>query len=592
VYRVVHAVVGYFDVEAQVRSGRVQLLTVPGFIDELLQHAQTAARGGDREIARRRYECALYLLRTSEDSVHAPTILRRVGRLYVDDGDYGAAADCIVASVAVAESLGDPGAVAHATNVLAISHWQRGDLEKAEQWYLEARRLAERVGDAKLIAVIEQNLGFVANARGEIGLALDHFQKSLREYQALGLSRHAGPLLNQIGMAHADLEQWEAAAAAYDAAIQSSENASDGATTMAARTNRVEMLIALRDFDRARGESNRLLEDAESARDSHVLAETYKLLGVIAVETNALSEAEHYLDLAQSIAVERGDYMLAAEALRELAECHATRGESRAALSALTTAHRLFEEADGHRAIGDIVGQLERLENRFLQVVEQWSESIESKDRYTLGHCRRVSTYACAVARDMGLDEASLFWFRVGALLHDVGKLTVPSEILNKPSALDPRERALLERHPQAGVELLADVAFPPEVFAMIRAHHERWDGTGYPDRLAGAGIPIAARILCVADVYDALTTDRPYRNGYTRDHALGLMRRDEGRVFDPDVLARFERVVRMLPEQRASSDRSRPITGAIEASTLTRVGFGHDDRPAPRWLHPEPNAD
>lgn len=573
------------------RSGRLELLTVSGLINELLQHAQSAARAGDREISRRRYECALYLLRSPEDAVHAPTILRRVGRLYVDDGDFSAAADCIVASVAVAESLGEVGAVAHATNVLAISYWQRGDLEKAEQWYLEARRLAARVGDAKLIAVIEQNLGFVANARGDIPVALQHFQESLHQYQALGLSKHAGPLLNQIGMAHADLEQWDAASAAYDAAIRSSEDASDGATTMAARTNRVEMWIALRDFERARAESNRLVIDAELAHDRRVLAETYKLLGVIAAETDELGDAEQYLDMSQSLAVELGDFMLAAEGLRELAECRARRGQSRAALHALTAAHRLFEEADGRRAMGDIVGQMERLENRFLQVVEQWSETIESKDRYTLGHCRRVSTYACAVARDMGLDDASLFWFRVGALLHDVGKLTVPSEILNKPSALDPRERALLERHPQAGVELLADVEFPPEVFAMIRAHHERWDGTGYPDRLAGVEIPIAARILCVADVYDALTTDRPYRRGYTREHALSLMRQDEGRVFDPDVLARFERVVRMLPDQRHSSDRSRPITGALEASTM-RVAHMPDEHVVPRWVHREPNAD
>jgi len=564
-----------------------RLADVTGLIEGLLQHAKDAAQKGHREIARQRYECALYLIRSPDDAPHAPMILRRIGRLYVDDGDYGAAVDCVVASIAVAEALGEEGAIAHATNVLAISHWQRGDLEKAEEWYGEARRLAEIVGDWKLFAVVEQNLGLVANARGEIPLALEHFRKSLLKYRELGLAEHAGPLLNQIGMAHADLEQWDDASAAYEQAIHSSERVSDAGTTMAARTNRIEMWIALREFGRARGEAHRLLLEAEAASNRRVLAETYKLLGVISCETNALGEAEQYLDLAQSLALERGDFMLAAEALRELAECHATRGESRAALHALTAAHRMFEDADGRRALGDAVGQLGRLERRFLEVVEQWSESIESKDRYTLGHCRRVSTYACAVARDLGLDEGSLFWFRVGALLHDVGKLTVPSEILNKPSALDPRERALLERHPEAGAELLADVEFPPDVFAMIRGHHERWDGTGYPNRLAGADIPLSARILCVADVYDALTTDRPYRRGYTRDHALGLMRQDEGRVFDPSILARFERVVRMLPEQRLSSDRSRPITSSIEASTLaSAIKEIDEERPAPRWVH------
>jgi putative nucleotidyltransferase with HDIG domain len=177
-------------------------------------------------------------------------------------------------------------------------------------------------------------------------------------------------------------------------------------------------------------------------------------------------------------------------------------------------------------------------------------QSIEAKDAYTLGHCERVADYACAIATELGFDETQLFWFRVGALLHDVGKIAVPAEILNKPGPLTPYERETMESHPLDGVELLRDVEFPWDVIPMIRSHHERWDGHGYPDRLAGEAIPLAARILCVADVYDALTSHRPYRRAYEPADALRLMQGDMGRHFDPDILSRFFPIVPQLTER------------------------------------------
>ena len=155
------------------------------------------------------------------------------------------------------------------------------------------------------------------------------------------------------------------------------------------------------------------------------------------------------------------------------------------------------------------------LEQRFYDIVSAWARSIESKDPYTLGHCERVADYACAILRALDPDQSTLFWFRIGALLHDVGKINVPTEVLNKPGKLTPEERALMESHPVAGVELLKDVEFPWDVLPMVRSHHERWDGRGYPDRLTGEDIPLNARVLALADVFDALTTDRPYRPAF-----------------------------------------------------------------------------
>ena len=131
-----------------------------------------------------------------------------------------------------------------------------------------------------------------------------------------------------------------------------------------------------------------------------------------------------------------------------------------------------------------------------MKIVRSWGASIESKDPYTQGHSSRVAAIACQLAVANGLAAEELIWFRMGALLHDVGKVAVPIEVLNKRGPLDDAEWKLMARHPVTGVELLEGIEFPWDIPAMIRHHHERWDGTGSPDRLAGEAIPLAARVL------------------------------------------------------------------------------------------------
>jgi putative nucleotidyltransferase with HDIG domain len=158
-----------------------------------------------------------------------------------------------------------------------------------------------------------------------------------------------------------------------------------------------------------------------------------------------------------------------------------------------------------------------------------------------------------------------MFWFRIGALLHDVGKIEVPTEILTKAGPLTDDERRVMERHASAGADLLRDIEFPWDVLPMIRGHHERWDGTGYPDRLAREEIPMTARILCIADVYDALSSDRPYRPGFSRDEALAIMQREVGTAFDPDLFAPFLKVL-MTPGIAARAGERPRMVGYREA--------------------------
>jgi putative nucleotidyltransferase with HDIG domain len=231
--------------------------------------------------------------------------------------------------------------------------------------------------------------------------------------------------------------------------------------------------------------------------------------------------------------------LLKADVAEQEAELFWAQQRHREMLQSLNDAHAFYSQLKAQHRIQNIESRNKALEARFLEMASQWGDSIESKDRYTQGHCERVAFFACVLADSAGFNNRSLFWFRIGALLHDIGKIIVPTEVLNKPGKLTPEEWELMKRHPEAGLELVAEIDFPGDIRAIIRNHHERWDGGGYPDGLAGENIPFAARILCVADVYDALTTTRSYRPGLTHDRAAEIMRSSPGQ-FDPILLETF----------------------------------------------------
>jgi putative two-component system response regulator len=170
--------------------------------------------------------------------------------------------------------------------------------------------------------------------------------------------------------------------------------------------------------------------------------------------------------------------------------------------------------------------------------------SIEAKDPYTEGHCDRLSKYSVSLAEKLGLPEDLRVALRRGGLLHDIGKLAVPEHILLKPGPLTPEERKIMEQHTIAGERICAPLKSFRNVLPIIRHHHEKWDGSGYPDGLKGELIPLTARILQITDIYDALTTDRPYRKALSREKAFAIMREEVKRGWwDWSILDEFEAV-------------------------------------------------
>ncbi len=184
-----------------------------------------------------------------------------------------------------------------------------------------------------------------------------------------------------------------------------------------------------------------------------------------------------------------------------------------------------------------------------LRTIEGLALAIDAKDHTTHNHLHRVRTYAVEIAKDLGLDEQQTDALRAAALLHDIGKLAVPDHIINKPGRLTPAEFEKMKIHPAVGAEILEKVAFPYPVAPIVRAHHEKWNGKGYPDGLKGEEIPIGARILAAIDCLDALASDRQYRKALPLDEAMKKVREESGQSFDPRVVAILERRYRELEE-------------------------------------------
>jgi putative two-component system response regulator len=217
------------------------------------------------------------------------------------------------------------------------------------------------------------------------------------------------------------------------------------------------------------------------------------------------------------------------------------RHELRARLNNITHLNRyrkLVQERE------KVVGEHTQLLSAYDATIAGWSRAMEMRDRETDGHAQRVTELTLRLAREIGISEDDLVHIRRGALLHDMGKLGIPDSILHKTGALTPVEWNIMCQHPQYAYDMLSPIEYLRLALDIPYCHHEKWDGTGYPRGLKGEQIPLSARIFMVADVWDALTTDRPYRRALGEEMALEYLREQSGKHFDPSMVELFCKVM------------------------------------------------
>jgi HD-GYP domain-containing protein (c-di-GMP phosphodiesterase class II) len=224
----------------------------------------------------------------------------------------------------------------------------------------------------------------------------------------------------------------------------------------------------------------------------------------------------------------------------------------------------------------EIQGYIQRLRNAakensdlFLSIIKALAAAIDEKDPYTRGHSERVNQYSVVVAKHMGLSKREIRDVHVASLLHDIGKIGIDDRILLKPSYLTDEEFEIMKKHPTKGANMLTPIKNMRDVIPGLLHHHERFSGGGYPKGLRGKEIPLIARIITVADTFDAMTTNRPYQRAMTTDKALGRLTDLAGDALDPDVVKAFHNAIR----SGKIRNLQRPTEPAAAASTAGQAG-------------------
>jgi putative nucleotidyltransferase with HDIG domain len=203
-----------------------------------------------------------------------------------------------------------------------------------------------------------------------------------------------------------------------------------------------------------------------------------------------------------------------------------------------------------------IAGLSEQAEKMFIQSIWGLVQALEAKDPYAKKHSENVTNYAIGIAQAMNISPRQLEVIRRAGMIHDIGKIGVPDAILSKPGTLTPRERRIIEQHPLIAVRILEKMSFLEQEIAIVRGHHEKWNGQGYPDGLSKTSIPIGARIMALADTFDALTSNRSYHDSRSLDEAVKIMVDSSGYDFDPEVVESLVAWVEKVRSELGKADQ------------------------------------
>lgn len=511
----------------------------------LIEAARQAHLRGAWDEALAGYRSALELLREEDDPSAYADLLRQAGSVHRDRGDLDRARESYEASLAVASRAGLRDREAKVLNTMAIVDMRLGARERAAELFLEARALGEACGDERLVAMVDQNLGILANIQGNAAVALLSYRSALERYRRLGDENTACGALVNMGMAHVDLGEWEDAERCFAEAGEMAERQGDAMKAGLVELNRTELHLRRRRWDAAAESCARSLHVFHRLRSRPAIGEAYKYQGVLYRETGQPELADTHFALSLGLAETSQDRLLQAETQLEWAILHLEEERRQEGILRMNRALAIFRDLQARREVLDIEQRLARLRALYLPAVKAWGGRTEARDPYQAGHSARVAEYSAALAREAGLTEDEVGWVRLGALLHDIGNEAVPEEVLARAGELDADERQIVRVHTIMGDAMAAQLGFPDEVRPAVRSHHEHWAGTGYPDGLAGESIPRAARIVAVAEVYDALTSPRSFRAAYPADEALCMMERDCEGMFDPLLFGVFREMVR-----------------------------------------------
>lgn len=529
------------------RSIRMPELPVPARIMNLKEQLSEA----DRLIGIADFTGAVHLLdevrseaESCGDRETAAIALNRTGRTYSSLGNPELAIRYHLRALAIFENAEDARGLSETYNHIGTIWSEEGNRSEALRFKLQALEAARRSGDVKELSRAYNNIGEEYRLLSRNADAREQYIKSLELDKKAGNMAYEAICLHNLALVSAGEEDYEKARELFERSLSLSSSAIDREMEAETLVFWGESEVKAGRLDLAKPLLCDALARAEVLGSPRILAAALRHMAEYYRKNGDFPNA--FLTLEKFTQIESAK-LNAAQAKRLLAvsieiEMERVREEARRLETEAQELKRRIEEQT--REIQNEKDQALRLRDSAQKTLEDFllalASTIEAKDSYTGGHVERVAGYSLALARKLGLPVSVCRSVYLGAIVHDVGKISVHDLVLNKPGKLDPEELDAMRRHSTTGHDILARIHGLDTASEIALYHHERWDGDGYPRRLRGTDIPLAARIVSLADFWDAIVTDRPYRTAMPRHQALALMASERGKAFDPDLYDLF----------------------------------------------------
>lgn len=485
-----------------------------------------------------------YCRDTSQLDIKAETFTQ-IGQLLAKQGDFDRALGYVQRSIGANRRLKNDRGTCKALRNLGVIYLELGEFEEAEVNYGQAIELAEKIGDDILYADLVNNLGAIMNMKGNREKALKLYSESLRIYEANNQVRKSAYTKNNIAIAHLEQGKDDEAFEYFKEANDIAKSINDASLTLIVNINLADLFLKKGDLTNAKihcQNADAYLQETGLV-NSH-LVEVKRIAGKIAFHEEEFEVSMQFFETALEISRDMGTRFLEAEVLLERGKLQRVMQNHFEALNDLESSYQIYAniKAEGKREQTEqVINSIEKL---YLEIFDSMAKEVDLKDKYTKGHSDRVASLALLLARELGLPTNMLKTIAAAALLHDIGKINIKDEVLKKAGKLTKEEYLHIMKHPELSVELLRAKELPWDIKPYILHHHEKLDGTGYPLGLKGEDIPLGARIICVVDVFDALTSDRVYRSAHDVDTALEIMNKENGTTFDPVILKCFESLI------------------------------------------------
>ncbi len=469
--------------------------------------------------------------------------MKQKGRLLRSRARWDEALEAYQVALKIYEKLGNVEGVSDIHNSMGIVNFEKGSWDTSEQHYLEALDLIEDTSPA-LRGKIHNNLGALYNARGDCDRAISTYLRCIPDFESTANEIGLAQVYNNLGMSFASKGDWENAAGYYEKSLHISTRIEESELMALTYLNLAQLHVDTSSPTQAEEYCRLALSILRDLDDQLGIAEAYKILGITERLNRNWSKARYYFEQSIMLNERCSSPLGLAEAYFEFGLMCRDAGKNEEAHSLLSKSLSIFERLKASKDIESVRTEVSKLDRLYLNIIEALGAAVENKDPYTMGHSSRVAYYSLVLAQRLGLSADDVRGILIAAYLHDIGKIYVEDEILNKPGKLTSLEFESIKRHPEMGVASLSAVEFPWEVKESILYHHERFDGSGYPAGLKGDDIPMGAQIIAIADFFDAMTSDRSYRPAWSQEQTLAIIANNRGILFKAQIVDAFVELV------------------------------------------------